>query len=428
MTGEQISALGPAFSAYLKPFRADFAQERSVEHFDAFCLGLLGDLPRKSVEPIALASGTAVRTLQAFLTTSSWDHNASRDRFQRQIAEVVREMPRDSLGVIGVIDETSAAKKGDKTPGVQRQYLGCVGKVDNGIVTVHIAVATGSFRSLLDADLFLPESWDNDRERCERAGIPDEIVHRSKWRIALEQLIRLHHNGHRFDWLTFDEGYGRAVPFLEILSSIGQNFVAEVPKNFAVRTSDSAMSQRADELLSELAAKGGERFRLRRETQRDQIWRARKQLVRVGGRSLTLIVAIDEATGEVKYFVANANDTALSILLQVAFRRWTVEHLFRVAKQEVGLTHFEGRNYVGLMRHTILCLLVLGFVSIQTDRLRGEKPTPDDGASLSGIERDLRCADDSSPSGFANCECRGSDPLSSTAKRASDAIPQKTAA
>ena len=256
---------------------------------------------------------------------------------------------------------------------MQRQYLGCVGKVDNGIVTVHIAVATGSFRSLLDADLFLPESWDEDRERCERAGIPDEIVHRSKWRIALEQRIRLHRNGHRFDWLTFDEGYDRAVPFLEILSSISQNFVAEVPKNFAVRASDNAMSQRADELLSERDAKGGERFRLHRETQRDQIWRARKERVRVGGRSLTRIAAIHEATGEVKYFVANANDTALSVVLQVAFRRWTVEHLFRVAKQEVGLTHFEGRHYVGLMRHTIMCLLVLGFVSIQTDRPRGGK-------------------------------------------------------
>ena len=311
---------------------------------------------------------------------------------------------------------------------MQRQYLGCVGKVDNGIVTVHIAVATGSFRSLLDADLFLPESWDEDRERCERAGIPDEIVHRSKWRIALEQRIRLHRNGHRFDWLTFDEGYDRAVPFLEILSSISQNFVAEVPKNFAVRASDNAMSQRADELLSERDAKGGERFRLHRETQRDQIWRARKERVRVGGRSLTRIAAIHEATGEVKYFVANANDTALSVVLQVAFRRWTVEHLFRVAKQEVGLTHFEGRHYVGLMRHTIMCLLVLGFVSIQTDRLRGEKPTPDDGASLSGIERALRGTDDSSPSGSATCACRRCGPLSPTAKRASDAIPQKTAA
>ena len=428
MTGVQISALGPAFSAYLKPFRDDFAQERSVEHFDAFCMGLLGDLPRKSVEPIALACGTAVRTMQAFLATSTWDHDASRDRFQRQMAKVVQEMPRDSLGVIGVIDETSAAKKGDKTPGVQRQYLGCVGKIDNGIVTVHIAVATGSFRGLLDADLFLPKSWDDDRDRCRRAGIPDEIVHRTKWRIALDQVIRLHRNGHRFDWLTFDEGYGRAVPFLEILSFLGQKFVAEVPKNFAVRTSDNAMSQRADELLSELAAKGGERFRLRRETHADQFWRAKKRRVRVGGRSLTLIVAINEATGEVKYFVTNANDTALSVILEVAFRRWTVEHLFRVAKQEVGFAHFEGRHYVGLMRHMILCVLVLGFVSIQTDRLRGEKPTRDDGASLSGAERDLRFADDSSPSSSATRARRGRGPLSSTAKRASIVFAQKAAA
>ena len=151
MDAKPLRDLEPELRSFWGRF-SDCFEYQAAGYLAQSVAGQLSDLPRKSVEPIALACGTAVRTLQAFLTTSSWDHNASRDRFQRQIAEVVREMPRDSLGVIGVIDETSAAKKGDETPGVQRQYLGCVGKVDNGIVTVHIAVATGSFRSLLDAD------------------------------------------------------------------------------------------------------------------------------------------------------------------------------------------------------------------------------------------------------------------------------------
>src|SRR5271167_3958395 len=214
MTEQEISALGPAFAAELARYRPCFIQNRTAAHFDNYCRGLLSDLPRKSVEPIALAAGTAVRTLQEFLTTSVWNHESARDLLQQRLATFISEQPHDPLGTIGVIDETSAAKKGDQTPGVQRQYLGCVGKIDNGIVTVHVGLARGTFQTLLDADLYLPRSWTQDRPRCRDAGIPDEIGYRAKWRIALDQLIRLHDNGVRFDWLVFDEGYGSKVPFL----------------------------------------------------------------------------------------------------------------------------------------------------------------------------------------------------------------------
>src|SRR5207253_6627838 len=114
--------------------------DRTAAHFDTYCHGLLSDLPRKSVEPIALAAGTAVRTLQEFLVTATWDHAAAREVLHRRVVEVLAELPPDPVGVVGVIDETSAVKKGDKTPGVQRQYLGCAGKIDNGVVTVHVGV------------------------------------------------------------------------------------------------------------------------------------------------------------------------------------------------------------------------------------------------------------------------------------------------
>jgi hypothetical protein len=212
MTDEQIAALGPAFAAELRRYRDCFRQDRTARHFDTYCRGLLSDLPRKSVEPIALAAGTAARTLQEFLVTAAWDHAGARDRLQTRLADAVAGLPPDPLGTVGVIDETSAAKKGDKTPGVQRQYLGCVGKIDNGIVTVHVGVATGRFQALLDAELYLPQSWAADRPRCRAAGIPDDVRYRSKWRIALDQLIRLRGNGVTFDWVVFDEGYGSKVP------------------------------------------------------------------------------------------------------------------------------------------------------------------------------------------------------------------------
>src|SRR3954463_188817 len=122
MTDQEITGLGPAFAAFLRRFRPCFLQERTAGHFDCYCRGLLSDLPRKSVEPIALASGTAVRTLQEFLRDYTWDHAAVRDRLQRRLAAGLGDEPA-SLGTVGIVDETSATKKGTKTPGVQRQYL-----------------------------------------------------------------------------------------------------------------------------------------------------------------------------------------------------------------------------------------------------------------------------------------------------------------
>src|SRR5438270_12184850 len=104
MTQQEIARLGPAFAAELSRYRDCFGQKRIAGHFDTYCRGLLSDLPRKSVEPIALAAGTAVRTLQEFLTTSSWEHDGARDRLQQRVVEVADEQPADALGTGGVIE------------------------------------------------------------------------------------------------------------------------------------------------------------------------------------------------------------------------------------------------------------------------------------------------------------------------------------
>jgi len=398
MTEQQIAALGPAFAGYLGRFRGFFAQRRTAGHFRDFCRGLLADLPRKSVEPIALAAGTAVRTLQEFLTTAAWDHLGLRDELQRRLAEALPAFSDEGPGTVGIVDETSAAKKGDKTPGVQRQHLGCLGKVENGIVTVHLAVAKGRFKALLDADLFLPASWAADRERCRAADIPDELRHRPKWEIALGQLGRARANGLAFDWLTFDEGYGGKPAFLALLDVAGQPYVGEVPRSFSCRRGRSRKAWRADALMASAAAgrQPWRRFRLRQQTGPDRVWEAKALPIRLTRKSPAphrLILARDAVTGEVKYFVTNApGRVGLRRLLQVAFARWQVEHAFRVSKSEIGLTHFEGRSYVGLVRHLVLCLTALGFVALQAERLRGEKPGADAGAGVPGAQRPLRGA------------------------------------
>jgi SRSO17 transposase len=428
MTEQEITALSPSFAAYLGRYRDCFLQSRTMSHFDTFCRALLSDLPRKSVEPIALEAGTAVRTLQEFLVTAKWDQERARTRLQNDLAAFVETLPDDGLGTIGVVDETSCQKWGDQTPGVQRQYLGCLGKVDNGIVTVHVGVAKGTFQALLDADLYLPQSWDEDRERCREANIPDDVRYRPKWRIALDQLVRLSDQGMSFDWLTFDEGYGAAVPFLQILGLVGQRFVAEVPVNFTVRHRRGGAAKHAEQRLTAADAKAGRRFRLKHKTTKDSVWRAARASVIVAERTHTLIVAINEATAEVKYFLTNAVDVSLKRALAVAFRRWTIEHGFRLGKQEAGLMHYEGRDYLGLMRHLIMSLVVLGFVATHTERLRGEKSGDHPGTSLPRAEPTLRDDLPPSPRNAPDATRQRHHLLPPASKRTSNKVPQETAA
>ena len=419
MTTRQIRALGSAFKAYLKLFAGLFAQERTAKHLHSYCRGLLSDLPRKSVEPIALACGATVRTLQEFLRDHVWDHLRMRDLLQQRLAQrppppaapppaappPAAPPPAADLGAIGIIDETSVAKKGTKTPGVQRQYCGSLGKVENCVVTVHLALVRGRFKTLVDADLFLPKSWSDDRPRCREADVPDEVVYRPKWRIALEQVARAAANGLPLDWLTFDEGYGSKPGFLEELDQRGTRWVGEIPRNFrclakrprGAEPRKGWKGKRVDDVARHSPLwnrQVGTKVSLARLTLDDQEWEVRAgqvHLVRRGEvtkRTYWLIVARNVKTGEVKYFLSNApSETELSTLLRVAFTRWNVEHVFRVVKSEIGFGHFEGRSYVGLMRHMTMCLAVMGFVAEHTDRLRGEKPGGDAGAGVLGVER-----------------------------------------
>ena len=245
MTPEQIEQLGPDFAHYLQQFLFCCDYTQTFDLLGVYCRGLLSDLDRKSCEPIALAAGIAVRTLQEFLRDYRWSFADVRDALQRHVATALLAHPGDGLGTIGLIDETATRKKGTQTPGVQRQHCGELGKIDNCIVTVHLGVARGRYKTLCDADLFLPRSWDDDRDRCRQAGIPDELHYRPKWQIALEQVDRALANGVTFDGLTFDEGYGDKPGFLAGLDERRLRYVGEVPRSLSCFTTRPRAGRRA---------------------------------------------------------------------------------------------------------------------------------------------------------------------------------------
>jgi SRSO17 transposase len=400
MTPEQIEALTPAFTGYLDQFLFCCAYSQTFDLLGVYCRGLLSDLKRKTCEPLALYAGVAVRTLQEFLKDHVWSYSQARDVLQQHVATTLAQQPEDDLGTLGLIDETSIVKKGTCTPGVQRQRCGEVGKQENCIVTVHLGVARGRYKTLVDADLFLPESWSDDRPRCQAAGIPEDLVHRPKWRIALEQVDRARANGLVLDWLTFDEDYGKAPEFLKELDHRHLHYVGEVPKSFhcsVAQPGSGRPSSRADNLVRHSPAfvhQRRRRFRLHHQTAGETLWEVKAAQVWVSGggpRTSWLIWARNPATGEEKYFVSNAPTRAsLRRLLRVGFGRWNVEHCFRASKGEVGFRAFQGRNYVALMRHLTLCLITVTFAAGQAERLRGEKSGGDPGAGVPGVEPAVR--------------------------------------
>jgi SRSO17 transposase len=392
MDAKQIRRLGPLLERYLSHFDDCFGRADTRAHLPVYVQGQLSDLPRKSVEPIALAAGVPPRTLQQFLSLLEWDRQRMIDVVQRLVGQ-----NHASAHSVGIIDETGCPKKGTKTPGVQRQYCGATGKIDNCVITVHLGYAVDDFHCLLDSDLYLPQSWSDDRERCRQVGIPDTVVYRSKWRIALDLLDRAKNNGVVFAWLTFDEGYGGKPEFLREVLRRKQRYVAEVPSTFMGWLRPPRLLQRPRSLRVSRAAssvadltrfspklnrKPWQRFRVKDGQKGPMIWEAKR--VRLFPQTeegdpagpVHLVVARNVLDpDELKYFISNAPpESSLETLLLVAFSRWHVERCFEDEKTELGFDHYEGRNYLGLLRHQAVTAVTHLFLARVREEWRGEKP------------------------------------------------------
>ena len=409
MEASDILSVGDQLHRFMSHFKECFGRHEPAEHAERYVRGQQLNLPRKSMEPMADEAGIDPRALQKFLGEHRWDDRLMATKVHQL---VMRDHAHPQA--IGIIDETSFAKKGNKTPGVNRQHCGSTGKLDNCVVTTHLAYATpDGFHAMLSSALFLPEVWSNDRKRCKEAGIPDTLVHRTKWEIGLELHQEAVANGVHFAWITADEFYGRPVEFHLELSRRGQQYVLEVPRNFygwcrkpdllhkdhhgqtgrKLKKKNPPIST-VENLLAHSPAfrkQPWEKFLIKESEKGPVVWEAKavpfylKDADGLPTRAHLLIVARNVLNpDEIKFFVSNAAaNSPLTVLLSVAFSRFHVERCFQDQKTELGMHHFEVRNYTSLMRH--LTLTAVSFLFLAMTHAALKKTTRSD--TLSGENR-----------------------------------------
>jgi SRSO17 transposase len=383
MDAEHIRRLRPELGRFLRQFDDCFGNARTRTHLPVYVRGQLSDLPRKSVEPIALAEGVAPRTLQEFLSLLEWDDGRMVDRVHQLVAR-----DHASPRAVGVIDETGCPKKGDRTPGVQRQYCGASGKVENCVVTVHLSYAVDDFHCLLASDLFVPQAWADNRERCRLAGIPDEVVYRPKHLIALELLDRAEANGVHLEWTTADIWYSEKPAFLAGLEHRQRRYVVEIPRDLRGWLSNPGDEPRHPARgVEELGHSAGPMtrqewtaFHIKDTEKGPMVWKVksapfwlwRDGQVR-GGYHLRWAYDPLHPDEEKWFLVWDPRADRLETWLHVAFARWPVERTLEDKKSELGYSHFEVRRYQAVMRHLYLTMVSHLFLARQTEQRRGEK-------------------------------------------------------
>jgi SRSO17 transposase len=389
MTAKQIRALGPALSRFLDEFSNCFLHPETKDHLKQYVQGQLSNLPRKSVEPIAHLAKVPPRTLQEFLSLSVWDDERLRDTVEFIVARDCAE-PQ----AIAIIDESGHPKKGNMTACVHRDYCGASGKIDNCVMTVHLCYASfdGQFRTMIDSDLYLPKDGWNDPQRREEAKIPESVVYRPKYTIALEQLRGALANGMRFGWVTADEWYGEKPAFIEGLEAMGLRFVLEIPKNlmgwlYEPKDADADRGEVRNLVRwsRPMLRQEWVEFHIKDTGMGPMVWEARaaafwmKRDDQVVG-PYWLVAARDVLDRDtIKYFLSNApGGVPPEVILHVAFSRWPVERTLEDEKSELGLSHFEVRKYPAVLRHLRITQVSHLFLARQTQRLAGKKSGGDD--------------------------------------------------
>jgi SRSO17 transposase len=341
----------------------EFLQAPSRRRARGYLLGLLSQAERKNGWTIAeFAGDNSPDGMQRLLNFYLWDADAVRDALTRY---VVRNLGHPA-GVL-VADETGFLKKGRKSAGVQRQYTGTAGRVENAQVGVFLAYASpdGS-RALIDRELYLPEKWAADKDRCAEAGIPGDTEFATKPALARKMVGRAITAKVPFRWLAADEVYGQNPGLRDWLEEQHVCYVMAVPCSEPVTT--AAGKSRADELAGRVPAGGWQVLSCGDGSKGPRLYEwaliataspARHLLVR---RSL---VPGDKGVLELAYFLCHAPGGAtLAELTAVAGARWAVEDCFAEAKNETGLDHYQVRTWTAWYRHITLSMLAHAFLAI----------------------------------------------------------------
>ena len=390
LTEQDIEQFLEEMTGYIEMFAPAFQRAEQLERSKAYLRGLLGDTPRKNVERMALDWGDKARSMQHFIGQSPWKPEPVIAIHQRLVAETLGEVDG-----VALIDESGVVKQGDDSVGVAAQYCGSVGKVANSQVGVYLGYASRKGYSLIEGQLFMPESWFDEEyvDKRTACGVPEEVRRQTKPEIGLELLRRaIQRGGLPFAWVTADELYGDSPAFRDGVAELNQWYFTEIKcstllwrcrpevyvpewKGRGRRPTRLCLRNPADrpvsvqELVGSIPKEGWTIATIKEGSKGPIVCnfaflRIIESRANLPGPEIWLIFRrnLDDPT-EVKFYFSNAPvDTSLIEFVRISGMRWPIEIIFEEAKGEVGFDHYEMRSWLGWHHHMLLVALAHHFL------------------------------------------------------------------
>lgn len=382
--------MGARFQSFSKRFGKHFLRgTRSVALQAQMYLQGLMQAGRKNIERMEeVVPGSRYQPLHHFISESEWDARAVLD----QIAVEADRLLGGSENSCLLIDESSFEKKGKGSVGVERQWSGRLGKVENSQVAVFASLTQGKYSTLIDTRLYLPQKWIQDPERCTAVGVPEsEVVLKSKADLAFEMVVQARQNGVRFSWVGVDGGYGKEPAFLRRLADQGEVFVADVHKDQKIFVEDpdprvpekktprgkkptrlkaQSANQRVDawaaaqpsKLWQKVVVRPGTKGEVRVEALHDRVWLWDGSEPQA--RLWHLVVIREVSSREtIKYVLSNAPaEVSLKRLVQMQRQRFWIERSFEDAKSESGMADYQVRGWSAWHHHMALVMMAMLFM------------------------------------------------------------------
>ena len=340
-----------------------FARSDARSQALAYLAGLLSPAERKNSWQLAEICGQPnPYGFQHLLGRADWKPDALRDRLRTYVTDYLA-----APDAVGVIDETGFLKKGIQSAGVARQYSGTAGRVENCQIGVFLAYASERGQTLLDRELYLPKAWTDDRERCRRAGIPEQRAFATKPALAQQMLERTFAAGVALAWVTGDSVSGDDRKLRSSLERRKQAPVLAVSLNQMVWLNHH--QRQIKTILAEVPSDDWQRLSAGLGSKGPRTydwWRVEVSEPAQPGfkRWLLFRRSISEPSKVAAYIAFGLADSSLATLVRVAGMRWTVEESIQTGKGEVGLDHYEVRSWTGWYRHISLAMWAQAFLTV----------------------------------------------------------------
>ncbi|HEX3643051.1 MAG TPA: IS701 family transposase [Ktedonobacteraceae bacterium] len=343
-----------------------FERSETRERVKSYLQGLLSPIKRKNSWQLAEEMGDPnPYGVQYLLNRARWDSDKMRDIVLKYVCEKLG----DENGV-GALDETGFLKKGDKSVGVQRQYSGAAGRIENCQIGVFLSYTSIYGHTLLDRSLYLPKSWIQDQGRCDEANIPEEVKFATKPELAIQLINRALDAKIPIRWFVGDSVYGRSRKLRAFLEKRRKAYALAVPSNEQVVKKEKP--QRVDAITAALTPNDWQCLSAGAGSKGPRLYNwavVPLSVAEIAGWAHYLVIRQNMENGEkapdTAYILVFAQaGTTLQQMVEAIGDRWTVEECFKIGKSDVGLDEYEVRSWQGWYRHITLCMVVMAFLAV----------------------------------------------------------------